>query len=119
MHATDTMVANYNRSVTIRQHLDADRIAVKKATMKKRAMDRQEATQVVVQARQAARAERSDIQQLAELLRRPGNAVREATRLFWRIVKSRPAQGWTDQEKEVLTTTAERIFPEGDFVLAA
>lgn len=119
MHATDTMVANYNTSVTIRQYLEADRIAAKKAMKKKRAMDRQEATQVVVQARQADRAERSDIQQLAELLRRPGNSVREAGRLFWHIVESRPTQGWTDEEKEILTTTAERIFPEGDFVLAA
>lgn len=72
-----------------------------------------------VEIRQAARAERSDIQQLAELLRRPGNSAKEATRLFWRIIESRPTQGWTDEEKEILTTTAERIFPEGDFVLAA
>ncbi len=69
--------------------------------------------------RQAARAERSDIEQLAELLRRPGNSVKEAKRLFQRIVESRPARDWTDGERGILLATMERILPNEEFVLAA
>ncbi|MGB4762181.1 MAG: hypothetical protein WBP12_02370 [Candidatus Saccharimonas sp.] len=120
MHATDKMIDGYNTSVRVRQTLDEARIAAKKAEKRSRAAERKGIVQATTEIRQAARAERSDIQQLAELLRRPGNSVKEAGRLFWRIIESRPTQGWTKQEKEVLTATAERIFPEGDdFVLAA
>ena len=69
--------------------------------------------------RQAARAELSDIQQLAKLLERPGNSLREMTRLFWRTIDARPQGGYSEAEKAILSAVAERIFPQGEYILAA